>query len=268
MGVFYNWFYSQTYWLYSKIFENGLFFLDYWSLVHLWGGVVIFMVISALKIKGRGLWLLGTLLLFDLPETVYLHFSTVLESEILKDQVTDIIMGLSGGLISYKIVTLRPGMICSESVSREFQMLFSSFTLAFIWVGSYHYHYNVAFLNTSGLNLWAFILWGLGGYYIIKVYLIIKRRIESRVIQLIFLWMMYFSSLLIIEFAGYYCMNIAEISFSNGNPLIFGLIHGSFWLHLYYLTVPFLIVSFYEIFAVISVLARHRDGARQPAQVY
>ena len=66
MDGFYNWFYSQTYWLYTKILENSWFYIDYWSLVHLWFGIVIFFIISTLKIKRRWIWFSVVLILLEL----------------------------------------------------------------------------------------------------------------------------------------------------------------------------------------------------------
>jgi hypothetical protein len=68
--------------------------------------------------------------------------------------------------------------------------------------------------------------------------------------------MIYFVSLLIIEFIGYYCVEIQEKSMTYDNPLIFGLIHGSFWLHMYYMTSPFLLVAFYETLSLILGFTR------------
>lgn len=256
----YRWFYSQTSWLYIKLFENGLFFINYWSFVHLWGGIVIFMIISASKVNRKWLWLFCILLLIELPEVVFLQFSNNSVSEIIKDKAIEIIAGLLGSLICYRLIILKPVKTFSASVSRIFQMGFISFTFAFIWVESYDYHYNMASLNTPGLNLWAFFLWGIGGYYIIEGYLFFKKRVENKVILMILVWVFYFMILLIIEFTGYHFMHIAEISSSKNSPLIFGLIHGSFWLHLYYIISPFLIVSFYEIFIRISALAKEETS--------
>jgi len=253
-------------WLYTKIFENSLFFFDYWSFIHLWSGLVIFMLLAAFKFKRKWLWLFSSLFLYELLEIAFLFFAlNIFKPETFKDQVTDIIIGLIGGWISYQLISIKSGKTFLAMISQKFQIILSSFTFAFIWVGSYQYQYNISYFNTPGLNLWAFFLWLLGGYYIIELYLFIKKRVENKTNQLIFLWLTYIISLLILEFIGYYCLHIAEISFSYDNSLIFGLIHGSFWLHVYYLISPFLIIAFYEILTWISASAQVQ--AKQTAKL-
>ena len=53
--------------------------------------------------------------------------------------VTDIFIGLSGGWIGCLLLRLKSEKIFFASFPQKFQIVFSSFTLAFIWVGSYHY---------------------------------------------------------------------------------------------------------------------------------
>lgn len=252
MNDFFISFREHTGWLYTKIYENMFFFFDYWSVVHLWSGLIIFIILAAIKLKRKWLSLFILLLLYELAEIAFLYFALdIFKPETFKDQVTDIVVGLVGGWIAFHIIRRKSEKTVIATAFQKVLMFFSSFTLAFLWVGNYHYHYNVTSLNTPGINLWAFSLWCIGGYIIIELYLSIKRRVNNKIGQLIILWLIYFGSLLIIEFIGYYCVEIQERSISYNNPLIFGLIHGSFWLHLYYMTSPFLIVAFYEMLSFV-----------------
>lgn len=267
MGGFYHWFYLHTNWLYAKIFENELFFFDYWSLVHFWSGLVIFMLIVAFKFNRKWLWLIGLLLTYELLEIGFLFFALhIFKPETLKDQVTDLLVGSLGGWVSYQLISLTSDKAFSYKFLQKFPLVFSSSTLAFVWVGNYQYQYNISFLNTPGLNLWAFFLWWIGGYYILEVYLVLKKNINNKYNQLIYLWILYFIVILIVEFIGYAGLHISEIGNVNNTSLIFGLIHGNFWLHLYYMFAPFLMIGFYETFIMFSI--RAQEAAIQPEKKY
>jgi len=257
MGGFYQWFYLRTNWLYTKIFENGLFFFDYWSLVHLWSGLVIFLLLVAFKFNHKWLWLIGLLFAYELLEIGFLFFALhIFKPETLKDQVTDVLVGSLGGWISYQLISLTSDKAFSYKFLQKFPLVFSSSTLAFVWVGNYQYQYNISILNTPGLNLWAFFLWCIGGYYTLKMYLFLKKCISKKYTQLIYLWIVYFAILLIVEFIAYNWLHISEIGNANKTSLIFDLIHGNYWLHLYYLIAPFLMILLYETFIVFLIRAK------------
>ena len=257
MGGFFRSFYLHTKWLYTKIFENGFFFFDYWSLVHFWSGFVIVMLLMAFKFNSKWMWLIGLLFTYELIEIGFLFFALhIFRPESLKDQLTDLLVGSLGGWISYQLINLKSDKPFSFKFLQKFPLVFSSSTLAFVWVGNYQYQYNVSILNTPGLNLWAFFLWWIGGYYILEMYLVLKNNNNNKYTQLIYLWIVYFVAMLIIEFIGYDWLHISEIGNMNKTPLIFGLIHGNFWLHLYYLSAPFLMILLYKTFIMFSNSAK------------
>ena len=257
MGGFYNWFYLRTNWLYTKIFETELFFFDYWSLVHFLSGFVIIILLMAFRLNQKWLWLIGLLIIYELIEIGFLFFALhIFKPESLKDQVTDLVVGSFGGWISYRLISLRSEKAFPDKLLRKFPLIFTSVTLAFIWVGNYQYQYNVSILNTPGLNLWAFFLWCIGGFYTLELYVVLKKNINNKYTRLIYLWIVYFAAMLIVEFIGYDWLHISEIGNIDNKPLIFGLIHGSFWLHLYYLSAPFLMILLYETFIMFSIKAR------------
>lgn len=247
---FFGFFHTHTSWLYTKIYENSLFFFDYWSLVHLWSGITLILLLTAFRLRRKWLLLFTILLLYEVLEIAFLYFALdIFRPETFKDQGTDIVIGLLGGAVGY-LMTSR----------RKLQIIFSSFTLAFVWVGNYQYHYNIPSLNTPGLNLWAFSLWWIGGCLIIELFLFIRNRIESRTLQLLTFWLSYVTLLLFIEYIGYNLLNISEMSYSRNSYLIFGLIHGNFWLHLYYLVAPFLIIMFYTIVDKLVSLGKMNEN--------
>ncbi len=247
-------------WLSARIYENDLLVIDYWKIVHFWVGLASFFIISCCKTKMKWLWFIFSMLIFK-----------VLASQILLNKIffnppfedtsnfLDLLSSLAGGMVAYfilvrkatrKKVTYLPDWVIS---------LFASVSFAFLWVGSYQYHYNAGFdiseINTSGLNLWAFLLWLVGGFIFLEVYKFIKKHVRHPLFKLILSYVFYFSSLLVVEFIGYYLLGIRESNPKSKDPLLFGLIHGNLVLHVYYTIFPFLIIAFYEIIVFLQVRA-------------
>ena len=130
--------------------------------------------------------------------------------------------------------------------------VFSSGFLSFLWVLNYQYKYNVAVFNTPLINIWAFSLWILTGFLFLEIYSFIRKKVGMLYLQFIFSWLVYFTGLLVFEYAGYYILDIRECS-ARGGALIFGLIHGSKLMHTYYMLFPALIIAIYHLFLVLPV---------------
>jgi hypothetical protein len=99
-------------------------------------------------------------------------------------------------------------------------------------VESYGYTYNVSFLNSPVINWWAFVLWSSGLFATLRVYRIFNQVVEHFLVKIALTWLTYFSSILIIEYVGYFVLEIRQVT-SEG-PLLFGLIHGTVILKLFY----------------------------------
>lgn len=121
----------------------------------------------------------------------------------------------------------------------------ASLLLSMIWVGSYHYRYNVAAFNTYGINIWALFLWVLTGYITLQLHFFVKGRIRKPILYMPVTWAAYFAGLLLFEYIGYYVLHIREQSAGPRDALVFGVIHGSATLHVYYLVFPVLIWGVY-----------------------
>ena len=134
--------------------------------------------------------------------------------------------------------------------------LFASVILAFIWVGNYHYKYNVEAFNTYGINIWAFSLWVVWGYITLQMHSFAKTKTPYSFIQIPISWLLYFAGLLIFEYIGYYILKIRESSARPGDALIMGLVHGTYILHVYYLFFPFLILAVYHLLLAIRASAK------------
>jgi len=243
-----EWFRVHTEFLYTLICKKGLFYFDFWSLVHAWSGLVIFMLLVAFNVKRKWFWFIFLITIYEIAEIAFIYFALhIFRPERLNDQVLDILVGVFAAILCYFILLYKSDTKRIIYLPCWPLMLFSSLTFAFVWVGNYRYEYNYQTINTNGINLWAFSLWLAGGLAFLLVYRFIKKKITGVFRRLAVTWLIYFISLLVIEYVGYFLMEIREVSVPHAKALIFGLIHGNLALWIYYLIFPFLIISFYEV---------------------
>ena len=238
---------SETAWLYTKIYQNNLFFFDLWSLVHLWSGFMVYLLIRAARIKRPMTVLASILALYEILEILFIYFAfMIFRPETIKDQVTDILMGMVGATASYLFLeAVIKFNIRYSKVIMAFIIFVVSSSYAFFWVGFYHYRYNVEIYNTPGLNLSTFSAWTMGGMFILYIFrLFWKIRFPYR---LGLTWLLFFIALLAFEYTYYYILEVRESSGYPLKPLIFGLIHGTRTLHVFYLIAPFILIGVYEL---------------------
>lgn len=236
MQQLHHWVYDSTAFLYTVVYRNDYYFVDYWSFVHLLSGFGI-AVLAYYKRYSRPFVLL-LLILFSW-EFIEISFMFVaihaFRPETLPDQFTDIVVGVGGGLLGrrfwqyerrrLRVVRRRnPALLTDLSISCA---------MSFFWVASYGYTYNVSFLNSPVVNWWAFVLWSSGLFACLCVYRRFNYYIaEHFLVKIALIWMLYFSGILIIEYLGYYVLHIRQVT--SGEPLLFGLIHGTVILKAYY----------------------------------
>ncbi|MBS1772629.1 MAG: hypothetical protein JST82_07205 [Bacteroidetes bacterium] len=127
----------------------------------------------------------------------------------------------------------------------------ASLLLSFTWVKNYQYSYNVEAFNTQIINIWAFILWLIGGYIFLCIYDRVRTVVESRYLVTVISWCIYFLGLLLVEYTGYNVLGIHENS-ARGGALIFGLIHGNMMMHIYYLSFPILSMLLYQTILIVA----------------
>ena len=73
----------------------------------------------------------------------------------------------------------------------------------------------------------------LGLFITNRFYQLLKLIVRIVWVRIVLLWLVYFSTLLVIEYLGYYVIGIREMT--SEQPLLFGLIHGTIVLKIYYL---------------------------------
>jgi hypothetical protein len=239
-------------WLYVKLFENPIFFFDFWSLVHFWSGGILITIISIKGYRNKWSILFSLLLFYEIVEISMLYFSlNVFLPETIKDQFTDIFVGMSGGYLFDKWLNFYSTN--KKQFSNFFQnpdthiALFTAITIAFDWVGFYRYKYNVSIFNSPGLNYAAFSLWSIGIFSMLVIYNRLSVR-YNKGYSIALLWVIYFAVLCIFEFTLYHIFGFKESGEHAHNPLFFNIIHGTAFLHLFYMLCPFTAVAVYTMF--------------------
>jgi hypothetical protein len=239
-------------WLYVKIFENPIFFFDFWSLVHFWSGGILITIILAKGYRNKWSILFSLLLFYEIVEISMLYVSlNVFLPETIKDQFTDIFVGVSGGYLFDKWLNFYSTN--KKQFADFFQnpnthiALFTAITIAFDWVGFYRYKYNVPMLNSPGLNYTAFLLWSTGIFSVLIVYNRLSVK-YNKLYSMALLWMIYFAALCIFEFTLYHVFGFKESGAHDHKPLMFNIIHGTNVLHLFYMLCPFTSVAIFLIF--------------------
>lgn len=265
------WILGNTQWLYTRVIETRVFFLDLWSYPHFLSGVALFTVLAASRVRARRTWLFALLLAYELLELLFIYLAfDAFRPETLKDQGTDLAVGLLGAL--FASLTLQGAArrtVRGDEVDRYAALVCSalaSLTLAFTWVGSYQYRYNHETLNSRGLNWWAFTLWAGGLFMLLQIFEALRRRQGGLAAGLAPLALAYFPALAAVEYLGYAVLGIHETSGEPGNALIFGIIHGTPALHCAYVLAPAIAVATHLCFRALMAAALGGVAAKARGQ--
>lgn len=102
----YNKFIETTCILYTRVFQGGFFFLDLWSINHMWSGFVLYLIITAIHIKRPLLIILVCQFGYEIFEIGLTYLAcNIFIPEIIKDQFTDIFIGFAGSCIGLLAVS-------------------------------------------------------------------------------------------------------------------------------------------------------------------
>jgi hypothetical protein len=221
-------------------------------LAHLWCGFFVLVLITASGLKKSWLWLLVFLFGYEIIEISFIYLAVhVFNSETIKDQFTDIFVGLAGGGLSYSYIRWETKSGNPEMLNRIISSLFAAETLSFVFTGSYQYHYNFEAINSFPINYFAYLAWFLAGYLLLWIYRSLKRYCKSYYIIVPVIWFVFVISLCLAEFLGHTAIGIEGRAFGAGNDLFYGFIIGSRTLQVYYLIYPLLLILIYELLLVI-----------------
>ena len=239
---------TNTEWLSCRFFEYKLFYYDLWSFVHLWSGAMIFVVLTAFKFKKRWLKLLFLLTLWKVIQTtIIIASSQIFNPEILVDAANDIAIGMLGGLLMYTFFRWNNKKSCVVWLAA----FLSSIPIAFIWVGSYGYNYNIYFFNSNCINWWALTSWSLGGAAMALIFYLLNERMNM-FYSLLITYAIHIAFLLSVESIAYHLFSFKEESIVT-KPLIFNLIHGNLQMHIFYSTAPiYFTMLFFLLFSLFK----------------
>lgn len=239
---------KETDWLYVQLFHTDIFFFDLWSVVHLWSGFSMIILLHAFQVRRVLLVQVLVLIAYEIIEILILWFAfSIFNPETIKDQFTDIFIGFSGGVIAEftfrwlrKIQHNHPGAI------KVGQAVYIAITYSFIWVGFYGYSYNLAGFNSTGINYAALTSWILGSLTLLLGYLWLRRW--GNLTAIITAWGLYLLILGTIEYITYNYLGLHEISKTESTAMVFGIIHGLPVLHVFYLIAPGILILMFWIF--------------------
>ena len=229
------WIKQHSGWLYEKIYENQFFFLDIWSLAHLWSGFVLFTVLLSIRKRHPFLWLLFYLSLYEILEIAMLYLSLhVFQPETIKDQFTDIFVGIFGGYLSYLFVNQKAKNKIAFFEKVDIEALFVAETISFLWVdrSQFFFFQPEPALPLSVINyLWRILL----GYLLLRIYAS-YRRIDRNISNGLQVFLIAYFTLFILTGFQLRIYTFREIFNIHLNSSFF----------FYQLWYPFLAILFYE----------------------
>ena len=251
--LYLEYFRTHTAWLSSVVFEYKLFYYDLWSFVHLWSGGMIFVILTAFKFKKRWLKLLLWLTLWAVLETtIVFAYSHPFNPGKYVAIINDLVIGMIGGFLMYSFFKWNN----KRKYVVWFAAFVSSLTIAFLWVGSYGYNYNISFFNSQFINWWALTAWTWGGAMMALLFYLFKEKMNM-FYSLIIVWLIHFAFLLVVESIAYHLFSFREESLVT-KPLIFNLIHGDINMHIFYSTAPVYFTMFFVL--VLSLFKKYETN--------
>jgi len=162
-------------WLHHTLIEYGIVYIDLWSLVHFWCGMVVFSCLTALQWKNRWKWLFFFLSLFEVVEAiVFIGILRLFQPEKIPDVFMDIIIGMFGGYCTWLLFEKYK---VSHKIRLIIVALLSSMSLAFVWTGLYGYRFNLESLNHQSFNFYAFLALSCIGALSLGLYFFLRKRL-------------------------------------------------------------------------------------------
>lgn len=130
-----EWVHAHAAFLYTVIIGKGWFYLDYWSFVHTWSGMVVMVLLGSLRFRHRWFWLVFFLAAYEALEVSFVFFTLhVFRPEKLNDQAMDMLVGVTAALAANLFLRSKEASPARLS-DKLILMLFSSATFAFIVAG-------------------------------------------------------------------------------------------------------------------------------------
>lgn len=241
---------TNTAWLYFKLYECSYLFIDFWTIIHFFSGITILLCIELFQVRKKWVVLFASLFCYEVVEISILYVTlNIFKPETIKDQFTDVFVGMLGGLVAsflIKTILQTKAIESREQIVKNIVIIVVSFLISFLWVGFYGYRYSHEFFNSNGVNYTAFLLWWGGIIILGKIYYGLKSKLNSFSKTLLFSWGIYFLGLCLLEYLFYHVLGVREIGTSERKAMLFDIIHGTKKLYIFYLSVPIISITFFE----------------------
>lgn len=235
---------QYTVWLHHTLFDYGLFYIDLWSLVHIWSGLILFTALSARGWKNRWRWLAFFLFAFEVVEaTIFISIMKMFMPEKLPDSFTDIFVGLAGGYFVYFLYEKRRIPV---NYSKLFLYWLASVTVAFVWTGNSDYVFSNPIFNTQGINWWVFLGWMTAGIAILAFYEKLKNLRFSGLKSASICCMAYIPVMLILLNVASSLLYAGE-ALNESNDYFVKYIQANGAKAFFYLTSPLFFIGVYEL---------------------
>jgi hypothetical protein len=264
MDQFVVWIKNHSGWLYRQIYENPYFFIDFWSLAHLWCGFVVFTILVGLRWRNPWFWLIFYLILYEIVEIFMLYISLhIFNPETIKDQFTDIIIGILGAYLGYLFIRQKAKQRIQFFGKLDFEALWVAETLSFLWIDRTQFFF---FQPVSGdpLSVTNYLWRILPGYLLLRIYAQYK-KINNNVYSCLTVFAMaYFALYILLEFiSGNYTFT-SVLNMTNGQMTV----NFNTTYFVSQLCYPFLMILFYEfmldIFGKASEALANRKTSAVP----
>jgi hypothetical protein len=249
---------EYTVWLHQTLFEYGLFYIDLWSLVHFWSGMIIFVSLTALGWRNRWRWLLYFLAGFEVVEaTIFISVLKMFMPEKLPDSFTDIFIGFAG---AYFVYFLFERLKINGNYSRLFLIWLSACTVSFLWAGNHAYTFNNPALNKPGINWWVFLFWMVVGMAILYVFNQMKSGLghAKSVVLACFAWFIPLIILIRMTTPLFVPGKNASVIQSNMSGLNSGET-----MNFFYLAAPLIFIYIYDLLAKLFERYQLKSGGNE-----
>jgi hypothetical protein len=231
--------------LYTKVFVGRFFFFDLWSINHMWTGFMLFLILSSLMFK-RPLAVIAICLFgYEVFEILLTYFATnIFIPEIIKDQFTDIFIGLTGSIIGFLLIFNYAYLNDRfHQLMQNVFIFFISMSFAFLWL----VFSRVSVSDLTSLNLIIFFLW------LAQAFITIVTFREYGLWRSIRPWAIFILTFILATILNFFLLSLPLLS----DHLILWL--GSIWIKLIlFPLLPILLLAAHEAF--IRLVSKAQKG--------
>ena len=223
MNPLFTEFYSLTKWLYLKIYVNGIFYIDYWSFVHIVSGSILVLALYAFDLKYKKTIFLSLIVLWEVIELLFKYFALdIFKPEVFKDQFNDILVGVFAGYLTYFMIKkLRKNYFKIHFSEKFLASVFTILILGFLWSGTYQSQQSIESFYTIGLNYLNLLFWVGLLFVFLFVFLLLDHFIKNIYISMLAVLLIYYP---IIYMVNYHFTYIFENKIINIGFLLAPLI--------------------------------------------